>query len=109
MENLEKQKVGLTKAGNLTWEDLVMNKKLPDGTPGLRLLFELQNTSETARQILNIAWKIRQKAEIKARQNNKQKIMKKAWSIAKKAAKDHGGKPSEFISCALKEAWALYR
>lgn len=34
------------------------------------------------------------------------KIMSRAWEIAKKAAATHGGKAVEYISAALKMAWA---
>lgn len=36
----------------------------------------------------------------------KKELMKKAWGIAKEAAKKFGGKAIEYISGALKMAWA---
>lgn len=38
---------------------------------------------------------------------SKKQIMKKAWEIAKKAAKKFGGKAIEYISGALKMAWKM--
>lgn len=38
---------------------------------------------------------------------NKKQIMTVAWELAKGAAKDHGGKASEYISETMKQSWEI--
>ncbi|EKS7767171.1 hypothetical protein AABD69_09050 [Edwardsiella piscicida] len=45
--------------------------------------------------------------DIKCGENKKAVIMRAAWDLAKRAAKQFGGKAKEFFAESLKQAWAV--